>query len=140
MEPSGETLGKRKTKLSPEGAAGNHGANAALNLGPRRVRDEGPGPLAQGADSSPVVRLPRWDCAKSGRGTVFSYAPAGLVRLSLFLPRVSLRFTLGYDPAPLRGFKINDAASPANRSTSPGTRGRAQNQDPRTGVGDNGPS
>ena len=36
----------------------------------------------------------------------FSYAPAGLVRLWLLLPRVSLRFTLGYCPMPLRGFKI----------------------------------
>ena len=34
------TLGKRKTKLSPKGAAGNHGANAAPNLGPRRVLDD----------------------------------------------------------------------------------------------------
>ena len=32
-------------------------------------------------------------------GVVFSYAPAGLVRLLLFLPRVPLRFTLGYNPA-----------------------------------------
>ena len=33
------------------------------------------------------------------RPPLFSYAPAGLVRLLLFLPRVPLRFTLGYNPA-----------------------------------------
>ena len=32
------------------------------------------------------------------RPPLFSYAPAGLVRLLLFLPRVPLRSTLGYDP------------------------------------------
>ena len=39
----------------------------------------------------------------NGSASMFSSAPAGLVRSWVFLPRVPLRFTRGYCPAPLRG-------------------------------------
>ena len=52
------------------------------------------------------------------RARPFSYAPAGLTRLWPLAPRVSLRFTLGYDPAAASRLKRY-----GSRLTADGTKG-----------------
>ena len=48
---------------------------------------------------SPGARALTGTALSGSRARPFSYAPAGLTRLWPLAPRVSLRFTLGYDPA-----------------------------------------
>ena len=45
------------------------------------------------------------------------------MRLLLFVPRVPLRFTLGYDPMPLRGFKITWALEGVTQNLTDPPRG-----------------
>ena len=73
----------------------------------------------------------------------FSYAPCGACPVA-GPPNPGL-VALGYFPVPLRGSKVNDAASPAkghsmmNRPISPGTRHRASNQSPTWAARDDQP-